>query len=146
MPETSPQVDDQTETEDHLPKSLQNVRSERGQTERDIARLTEVGAETDVSADEAQVARLLQSASEDLPKFRLSDKTRRRLEIQAQRRKQRAAVRVADADIAELATELCVPKSEAERLLRDANGDLLTAMRAVIRWTLSIGSETEALP
>ncbi|KAF6005017.1 hypothetical protein F1559_004902 [Cyanidiococcus yangmingshanensis] len=127
MPETSPQVDDQTETEDRLSKSLQNVRSERGQTERDIARLTEVGAETDVSADEAQVARLLQSASEDLPKFRLSDKTRRRLEIQAQRRKQRAC-------------------AEAERLLRDANGDLLTAIRAVIRWTLSIGSETEALP
>jgi NACalpha-BTF3-like transcription factor len=143
-PSSRSTAENYTKTEGNASNSSPVNRSERGQTERDIARLSEAGTETDVSADEAQVARLLQAASEDLPKFRLSEKTRRRLEAQAERRKQLAAVRVADTDIAQLATAICVSKSEAERLIRETNGDLLAAMRAVIRWELPAGREREA--
>jgi NACalpha-BTF3-like transcription factor len=122
------------------------ARSERSQTERDIAQLTETGPEGDESADEAQVARLLRAASDDLPKLRLSDKTLRQLESQALRRKQLAAVRVSDADIAELANAVYVSKAEAEQLLREANGDLNQALRTIIRWELPSGAGPKTAP
>lgn len=106
---------------------------ERDRTARDIETLRDESEDRQESADEARTVKMLRKMAGGMPKFHLSERTLLKIQEQSRQKREWAAVRVLDEDIALVADELCVDKSEAEQWLRGNGGNVEKTFRSVIR-------------